>query len=140
MSLTQYCITPLNFDQNSTIPTLWLSATSFTRQSVCTLYALIGVCGVREERSLIGIFPPNPPPTFPKSDGCAARTQQFDLSPFPTNPPACQVFEYLDQDLKHFLGHVIGPVPLPLVASYTRQLLAAVAYCHSHRILVRGMV
>eukprot|EP00095_Tigriopus_kingsejongensis_P004649 maker-scaffold29_size597861-snap-gene-4.35 protein:Tk04649 transcript:maker-scaffold29_size597861-snap-gene-4.35-mRNA-1 annotation:"cell division protein kinase 2" len=60
------------------------------------------------------------------------------------------VFEYLNMDLKKHMDESenipkqasdVGCVGLPpnLVKSYMRQLLAGIAYCHSHRVLHRDL-
>lgn len=49
------------------------------------------------------------------------------------------VFEYLDYDLKKFLEHNNGPLHPQLVKSYLYQLLDAITYCHSKRILHRDL-
>lgn len=54
------------------------------------------------------------------------------------------VFEYLDQDLKHYMDGLKGArMDPPLVKSFLFQLTRGIAYCHHHRILhrcVRGCV
>lgn len=49
------------------------------------------------------------------------------------------VFEFLDQDLKHYLDSSRSPIPLRLVKSYTYQMLLGIAFCHSRRILHRDL-
>jgi serine/threonine protein kinase len=48
------------------------------------------------------------------------------------------VFEYLDQDLKHYMDGLKGARMDPaLVKSFLFQLVRGIAYCHHHRILHR---
>ena len=49
------------------------------------------------------------------------------------------VFECLDYDLKKFLNLNNGPLKPDLVKSYLYQLLLAIKYCHSKRILHRDL-
>jgi cyclin-dependent kinase 2 len=49
------------------------------------------------------------------------------------------VFEYLDQDLKHYMDSVRDPLKPELIKSYLNQLLRGVAYCHSRRVLHRDL-
>jgi serine/threonine protein kinase len=49
------------------------------------------------------------------------------------------VFEYLDYDLKKFLDQNGGPLHPQLVKSYLYQMLDAITYCHSRRILHRDL-
>jgi cyclin-dependent kinase 2 len=50
------------------------------------------------------------------------------------------IFEYLDQDLKHYLENIKTPWVDPrLVKSYLYQMLKGILYCHSHRILHRDL-
>lgn len=49
------------------------------------------------------------------------------------------VFEYMEQDLKHFLDHQDGPLPLEIVQSLCLQLLKGVHYCHQRGILHRDL-
>lgn len=50
------------------------------------------------------------------------------------------VFEYLDQDLKHYIDSVReASLPLPLVKSYTYQLLQGLHYLHIRRVLHRDL-
>jgi cyclin-dependent kinase len=49
------------------------------------------------------------------------------------------VFEFLDQDLKRYLDDVPRLLSLPLVKSYTYQLIKGIAFCHSHRVLHRDL-
>ncbi|CAH1173965.1 unnamed protein product [Phaedon cochleariae] len=49
------------------------------------------------------------------------------------------VFEYLDLDLKRYLDNTEMPLEAELVRSYMKQLIEALAYLHSHRILHRDL-
>ena len=49
------------------------------------------------------------------------------------------VFEYMDHDLKKFLDINNGPLPPELVKSYLFQILVAINFCHSKRILHRDL-
>lgn len=49
------------------------------------------------------------------------------------------VFEFLDQDLKHYIDRVNGPLQSLLVKSYLHQLISGIAFCHSHRVLHRDL-
>jgi len=49
------------------------------------------------------------------------------------------IFEFLDYDLKKFLDHNGGPLHPQLVKSYLYQMLDAITYCHSKRILHRDL-
>ena len=49
------------------------------------------------------------------------------------------VFEYLNYDLKKFLDLNGAPLKPELVKSYLYQLLLAIKYCHSRRILHRDL-
>ena len=49
------------------------------------------------------------------------------------------VFEYLDHDLKKFLNLNGEPLKPELAKSYLYQLLLAIKYCHSRRILHRDI-
>lgn len=49
------------------------------------------------------------------------------------------IFEYLDYDLKKFLESQQGMLPLTLVKNLLFQILNAVSYCHSQRILHRDL-
>ncbi|XP_050307821.1 cyclin-dependent kinase 2-like [Anthonomus grandis grandis] len=49
------------------------------------------------------------------------------------------VFEYLDLDLKRYMDHSKQPLEAELVKNYMKQLLDAIAYLHSHRILHRDL-
>jgi len=51
------------------------------------------------------------------------------------------IFEYLDKDLKHLFDEcrVLGGLPLELIRSYTQQLLDALLYCHTRRVLHRDL-
>lgn len=49
------------------------------------------------------------------------------------------VFEFLDYDLKKFLDQNGGPLHPQLVKSYLYQMLDAITYCHSKRILHRDL-
>ena len=49
------------------------------------------------------------------------------------------VFEYLNHDLKKFLDLNGAPLKPELVKSYLYQLLLAIKYCHSRRILHRDL-
>ncbi|RDD39953.1 Cyclin-dependent kinase 2 [Trichoplax sp. H2] len=48
------------------------------------------------------------------------------------------VFEYLDHDLKHYLDHAYK-IPPALLKSYLYQMLRAISYCHSRRVLHRDL-
>ncbi|KAK2718713.1 hypothetical protein QYM36_005894 [Artemia franciscana] len=49
------------------------------------------------------------------------------------------VFEYLTQDLKKLLDSNPKGLPVPLVKSYTWQILNGLSYCHRHRVLHRDL-
>lgn len=49
------------------------------------------------------------------------------------------IFEYLDHDLKKFMNSQHSPLPSMTVKSYVYQILSALAYCHSHRVLHRDL-
>ena len=49
------------------------------------------------------------------------------------------VFEFMDHDLKKFLNLNNGPLPPQLVKSYLYQILLAIKFCHSRRILHRDL-
>ncbi|KAJ8957464.1 hypothetical protein NQ314_006541 [Rhamnusium bicolor] len=49
------------------------------------------------------------------------------------------VFEYLDLDLKRYLDNTKRQIEKELVRSYMKQLVEALAYMHSHRILHRDL-
>nr|XP_023019629.1 cyclin-dependent kinase 2-like [Leptinotarsa decemlineata] len=49
------------------------------------------------------------------------------------------VFEYLDLDLKRYLDNTRWTMEAELVRSYMKQLVEALAYLHSHRILHRDL-
>ena len=49
------------------------------------------------------------------------------------------VFEFMDHDLKKFLDINKGPLQPMLVKSYLYQILSAIKYCHSKRILHRDL-
>lgn len=49
------------------------------------------------------------------------------------------VFEHMAMDLKRLLERARGGLPAPLVRSYARQLLAALAHCHAARVLHRDL-
>jgi serine/threonine protein kinase len=49
------------------------------------------------------------------------------------------VFEFMDHDLKKFLEINGGPLPPQLVKSYLFQIISAIKYCHSKRILHRDL-
>ena len=49
------------------------------------------------------------------------------------------VFEFMDYDLKKFLDKNGSPLPSQLVKSYLYQIIAAIKYCHSKRILHRDL-
>lgn len=49
------------------------------------------------------------------------------------------VFEYLDMDLKKHMDNNRQPLGPAVVSSYLYQLLAGVAFCHSHRVLHRDL-
>ncbi|KAL1488414.1 hypothetical protein ABEB36_014888 [Hypothenemus hampei] len=49
------------------------------------------------------------------------------------------VFEYLDLDLKKYMDLTKYPLEQELIKSYMKQLLDAMAYLHSHRILHRDL-
>jgi serine/threonine protein kinase len=49
------------------------------------------------------------------------------------------VFEYMDHDLKKFLDLTGAPLPHHFVKSYLYQIILAIKYCHSRRILHRDL-
>ncbi|VDD92556.1 unnamed protein product [Enterobius vermicularis] len=50
------------------------------------------------------------------------------------------VFEYIDQDLKILMEKIKPkPIPLPYVKSFLWQLLQALSYCHTHRVVHRDL-
>nr|CAH7732228.1 unnamed protein product [Callosobruchus chinensis] len=49
------------------------------------------------------------------------------------------VFEYLDLDLKRYLDNTKSPLEAEFIRSYMKQLIEALAYLHSHRILHRDL-
>jgi len=49
------------------------------------------------------------------------------------------VFEFLDMDLKKYMDNHKDSLTLATVKSYLHQLLAGVAFCHSHRVLHRDL-
>mmetsp|Transcript_36733 Transcript_36733/g.79968 ORF Transcript_36733/g.79968 Transcript_36733/m.79968 type:complete len:302 (+) Transcript_36733:35-940(+) len=49
------------------------------------------------------------------------------------------VFEFVDQDLKKYMESVNGPLSLPLIKSYTQQMLAGLAYCHVEGVMHRDL-
>jgi serine/threonine protein kinase len=50
----------------------------------------------------------------------------------------CLVFEFLDQDLKRYIDKNKNITPYQ-VKSFMHQLIAGIAYCHSHRVLHRDL-
>jgi len=49
------------------------------------------------------------------------------------------IFEYLDHDLKKFMDAYGAPLPPLTVKSYLYQMLSALLYCHTHRVLHRDL-
>ena len=49
------------------------------------------------------------------------------------------IFEYLDHDLKKFMDYYGGPLPSATVKSYMHQMLSALLFCHTHRVLHRDL-
>ena len=49
------------------------------------------------------------------------------------------IFEYLDYDLKKYMNAHGAPLPPMLVKSYLYQITAALAYCHTHRVIHRDL-
>uniref|UniRef100_A0A0N5AMD4 cyclin-dependent kinase n=1 Tax=Syphacia muris TaxID=451379 RepID=A0A0N5AMD4_9BILA len=50
------------------------------------------------------------------------------------------VFEYIDQDLRNLMEKIKPkPIPLPYVKSFLWQLLQALSYCHTHRVVHRDL-
>ena len=49
------------------------------------------------------------------------------------------IFEYLDHDLKKFMDAYGAPLPPLIVKSYLYQMLSALLYCHTHRVLHRDL-
>lgn len=48
------------------------------------------------------------------------------------------VFEWLDRDLKQYMDGT-GPMPLPLIKSYLKQILMGVEYCHRRGVMHRDL-
>jgi len=49
-------------------------------------------------------------------------------------------FEFLNEDLKHYMDARAGSgLPADVVASFTYQIFAGVAFCHEHRVLHRDL-
>lgn len=49
------------------------------------------------------------------------------------------IFEYLDQDLKKYMNTVGTGLPSNTVKSFMYQMLSALVYCHTHRVLHRDL-
>jgi cyclin-dependent kinase 2 len=49
------------------------------------------------------------------------------------------IFEYLDQDLKKYMNTVGTGLPSITVKSFMYQMLSALVYCHTHRVLHRDL-
>ena len=50
------------------------------------------------------------------------------------------VFEYIEQDLRNLMERIKPkPIPLPYVKSFLWQLLQALSYCHTHRVVHRDL-
>jgi cyclin-dependent kinase 2 len=49
------------------------------------------------------------------------------------------IFEYLDHDLKKFMDAYGAPLPTITVKSYLYQMLSALLFCHTHRVLHRDL-
>ncbi|OMJ93521.1 hypothetical protein SteCoe_3497 [Stentor coeruleus] len=49
------------------------------------------------------------------------------------------IFEYLDQDLKKYMNVVGTGLPPHTVKSFMYQMLSALVYCHTHRVLHRDL-
>ncbi|CAG9315641.1 CDC28_1 [Blepharisma stoltei] len=49
------------------------------------------------------------------------------------------IFEYLEQDVRHFLDNTKLPLSEYMLKKFLIQLLTAINYCHSHRILHRDL-
>ena len=49
------------------------------------------------------------------------------------------IFEFVDQDLKKYMESVTGPLTLPLIKSYTYQILAGLSYCHVEGVMHRDL-
>ena len=49
------------------------------------------------------------------------------------------IFEYLDQDLKKYMNTVGSGLPPHTVKSFMYQMLSALVYCHTHRVLHRDL-
>jgi cyclin-dependent kinase len=49
------------------------------------------------------------------------------------------VFEFVDQDLKKVLDKNVNGLPLNVVKSYLYQLLSAIEYCHSKKVIHRDL-
>ena len=50
------------------------------------------------------------------------------------------VFEYLDQDLKHYLDQCEGGLKDMVLKSFLYQLCRGIAFCHHNRVLHRCVV
>mmetsp|Transcript_193 Transcript_193/g.242 ORF Transcript_193/g.242 Transcript_193/m.242 type:complete len:299 (+) Transcript_193:39-935(+) len=49
------------------------------------------------------------------------------------------IFEFLDCDLKRYLDKTSGPIPMPIVKSFTYQLVRGLAFCHSRGVMHRDL-
>jgi cyclin-dependent kinase 2 len=49
------------------------------------------------------------------------------------------IFDYLDYDLKNYLGRTGSPLPIKAAKSFLYQILLGVNYCHSNRVIHRDI-
>jgi len=56
-----------------------------------------------------------------------------------SNHKLTMVFEFLEQDLKHYMDNHRNYIDPAIVRTFLEQLLAGLVYCHSHRVLHRDI-